>query len=105
MLEKYPIYANQKFKRSTNMEMSKSQASSQSQRYFFVAVDMLISEGVSKVVIAKSAKDARRKVERDIISQDFSEWHAEGQEIKSAAEVTYIDEITYQQFIDYKNRL
>jgi hypothetical protein len=73
-------------------------------RYFLVAVDMLISEGVSKVVIARSAKDARRKVDRDIISQNFSGWRNEGQEIKSAASVTYINELTYQQFIDYGNR-
>ena len=73
-------------------------------RYFLVAVDMLISEGVSKVVIARGAKDARRKVDKDIISQNFSEWRNEGQDIKSAAEVTYINEITYQQFIDYENR-
>ena len=73
-------------------------------RYFLVAVDMLISEGVSKVVIARGAKDARRKVDKDIISQNFSEWRNEGQEIKSAAKVTYINEITYQQFIDYENR-
>jgi hypothetical protein len=74
-----------------------------SPRYFLVAVDMLISEGITKVLIAKSAGDARRRVEPDIISHNFSEWRNAGQEIKSAPDITYITELTYQQFIDYEN--
>ena len=72
-------------------------------RYFLVAVDMLISEGITKVLIAKSAEDARRKVEPDITCHNFSEWRNVGQEIESSPAITYITELTYQQFIDHEN--
>uniref|UniRef100_UPI00404840B0 hypothetical protein n=1 Tax=Polynucleobacter sp. TaxID=2029855 RepID=UPI00404840B0 len=72
-------------------------------RYFLVAVDMLISEGITKVLIAKSAEDARRKVESDITCHNFSEWRNVGQEIESSPAITYITELTYQQFIDHEN--
>ena len=72
-------------------------------KYFLVAVDMRLSEGVSKAIIAKSPEDARRKVEKYLISQDFSDWRNEGVSVESAAEITYIQELTEQQYLDHIN--
>ncbi|MCX7238529.1 hypothetical protein [Polynucleobacter sp.] len=75
----------------------------QKPRYFLIAVDMKISEGVSKAIIAKSPEDAKRKIQKYLISQNFSEWRYEGQGIESAAEITYIQELTELEYNNYES--
>ena len=70
-------------------------------RYFLLTAGMLVSEEVTTAIIAKNAQDAKDKVEDDFTNQDFSEWHEQGVDIKSAAELIGISELTKQEYDDY----
>ncbi len=67
-------------------------------RYFLLTAEMLISEELTKVVIAKDAEDAKDIVSEDFINQNFSDWVVEGHDIKSAMELTKVREITKQAY-------
>ena len=70
-------------------------------RYFLLTAEMLISEEVTKVLIAKNAGDAEDKVEEDLTFQNFSDWDYQGGDIKSAGELANIRELTKQEYDDY----
>jgi hypothetical protein len=73
-------------------------------RYFLLTASMLISEEMSKVVIAKNPEKAEELVEDDLTFQDFSTWNSVGQDIKSAFELDHVRELTHQEFKDYKKQ-
>jgi hypothetical protein len=70
-------------------------------RYFLLTAGMLISEEVSRALIAKNAEDAREKTIDDFITQNFLNWNVVGQDIKSGTELTNIRELTKQEYDDY----
>jgi hypothetical protein len=72
-----------------------------SRRYFLLTAEMLISEEVTKVLIAENAGDAEDKVEDDLTFQNFSDWDYQGEDIKSAGELANIRELTKQEYDDY----
>lgn len=67
-------------------------------RYFLLTAEMLISEELTKVVIAKDAEDAQDIVRNDFINQNFSDWVVQGHDIKSAMELTKFRELTEQEY-------
>ena len=67
-------------------------------RYFLLTAEMLISEELTKVVIAKDAEDAKDIVRNDLINQNFSDWVVQGHDIKSAMELTRVCEISKQEY-------
>ncbi len=73
-------------------------------RYFLLTASMLISEEMSKVVIAKNPEKAEELVEDDLTFQVFSTWNSVGQDIKSAFELDHVRELTHQEFKDYKKQ-
>jgi hypothetical protein len=81
---------------ATNKSSTKKQ-----KRYFLLTAGMQITEEVTKAVIAKNAQDAEDKVEDEITIQDFSEWHEQGVDFRSAAELIRVSELTKQEYDDY----
>jgi hypothetical protein len=71
-------------------------------RYFLLTAEMLFSEGLTKIVIARNAHEAKELVEEEITFQEFSGWESSGQDIKSAMELTKVTEISQQEYLDYK---
>lgn len=74
----------------------------QGQRYFLLTAEMLISEELTKVVIASDAEEAEELVDEDIIFQAFSDWNPRGQDHKSAMELRKVREISAQEYLEYK---
>ncbi len=73
-------------------------------RYFLLTAEMLISEELTKVVIARNADEAEELVNEEVSLQDFSGWDPRGQDIKSAMELTEVTEISLQEYLDYKKQ-
>ena len=71
-------------------------------RYFLLTAEMLISEELTKVLIATSANHAEEMVEDDFTYQNFSDWDSRGQDHKSAMELRKIREISLQEYLEYK---
>ena len=73
-------------------------------RYFLLTAEMLFSEELTKIVIARNAHEAEELVEEEITLQEFSGWESRGQDIQSAMELTEVTEISLQEYLDYKKQ-
>lgn len=73
-------------------------------RYFLLTAEMLFSEELTKVVIARNANEAEELVDEEVTLQEFSTWDSRGQDIKSALELNKVTEINLQEYLDYKKQ-
>jgi hypothetical protein len=73
-------------------------------RYFLLTAEMLFSEELTKVVIARNANEAEELVDEEVTLQEFSTWDPRGQDIKSALELNKVTEINLQEYLDYKKQ-